>query len=245
MIAISHSLLSRAAADLASIDRETLRHLHVRSGEHLAALLLTAFLGHVPVEVDLDGGVDLRFDLQQPTPSGLDLGSSAAFEVKSLPGAGFRKYEAQLPEPDDHAAHYVTVQSAADVLEDAAPQLRSAADALTRKRPAASRNAFLVIHPFDHLAVEIIDQPLLAHRLPPLAIAAELQLSTVWVLWVPDHLTMWSTTRDRWTEMLFRVFDPDHPEAGAGPLSVLQEAEAEFLDASGLKGSPYLFGLSG
>jgi hypothetical protein len=40
---------------------ETLRNLKVRAGEHLAALLTTAFLFTPPMRVDTDGGADLCF----------------------------------------------------------------------------------------------------------------------------------------------------------------------------------------
>lgn len=70
---------------------EQLRKLDVRADEHLAVILTTAFLRTAPAEVDIRGGVDLWFDFSDARePRKVDIlparATSAAFEVKSLPG---------------------------------------------------------------------------------------------------------------------------------------------------------------
>jgi hypothetical protein len=67
---------------------EMLAALNIDSGEHIAAILVSAFLGTVPAAVDLDGGVDLVFTNLSPSVEA-DVGcgevvSSACFEVKSM-----------------------------------------------------------------------------------------------------------------------------------------------------------------
>jgi hypothetical protein len=79
---------------------ERLRKLNIRAGEHLAAILTTAFLGTAPADVDATGGVDLWFDLPDPREScTVDIVpahmTNAAFEVKSLPG-DFRKFDSRI-----------------------------------------------------------------------------------------------------------------------------------------------------
>jgi hypothetical protein len=246
LIAIWHGSVSWAANELLQRDPSQLAQLRVRSGEHLAAILLTAFLRSAPVEFDFDGGVDLMFDLAHQDPeltTTVNLGDSAAFEIKSLAGAGFRKYEAEARGRGGATEHVLPVQTAESILRDAAPSLGAAAGALARKcQPGWSRNVFIVIHPLDHFAYELVADSILAPALPPLSGAERLGLDTVWVLWVPDHLTMWSTAEGRWTEMMFRSIDPDEGAAtDLDGLAVLQAAEGAFLRRLGIDESPYLF----
>ena len=79
---------------------EQLIKLDVRAGEHLAAILTTTFLRTAPAAVDTTGGVDLWFDLSEgcePRPADIlpARATSAAFEIKSLPG-GFRKFDGRI-----------------------------------------------------------------------------------------------------------------------------------------------------
>ena len=249
MIAIGHRSLGWAVDDLTRLDPSDLAHLRVRSGEHIAAILLTAFLLRAPVAIDLDGGVDLLFDLAAQPPemrSAVDLGDLAAFEIKSLPG-DYRRHDAQETDPSSAVPHYTVVRTAEEIMRDAIPSLRSAAEALARKCPPSwSRNVFLVTHPFDHFAVETVTDDMVAPGLKPLSEAADMDLHTVWVLWVPDHLTMWSVAEQRWTEMFFRAINPDEDVASRPDgLAMLQAAEATYLRRVGAKGgSPYLFRLT-
>jgi hypothetical protein len=65
---------------------EELSSLNVRFGEHLAAILTTAFLHTAPAEVDTAGGVDLWFDVSDARHRKAPIlpadALSAAFEVK-------------------------------------------------------------------------------------------------------------------------------------------------------------------
>jgi hypothetical protein len=67
-------------------------------------------------------------------------------------------------------------------------------------------------------------------------------LDTVWVLWHPHHLTMWSRERHEWINLLFEMRNPDEE---SGQLPVLQDAEQYFFTRTGYTGSsPYLFMVS-
>ncbi len=47
-------------------------------------------------------------------------------------------------------------------------------------------------------------------------------LDTVWALWHPNHLTMWSRKRDEWINLLFDLMNPDEKP---GDLPALQDVE--------------------
>jgi hypothetical protein len=106
-----------------------------------------------------------------------------------------------------------------------------------------SRNAFLVIHPFDHVTAECLTEYVIGPYLDPLEDVGD--LDTVWVLWAPDHLTVWSDDGHEWINLLFDVLNPDEAaERSQKPslLAILQEAEQYFFTRTGYTdGSPYLF----
>ena len=107
-----------------------------------------------------------------------------------------------------------------------------------------SKNVFLIAHLFDYWIAEIADEPLLAHHLDPLVdvVGAD----TVWVLWAPHCLTMWSARDARWVNLLFTAVNQDEDyQADMDGLDVLQGVEAEFLrqTESGTN-SPYIFRLN-
>ena len=63
------------------------------------------------------------------------------------------------------------------------------------------------------------------------------------MLWGPQHLTIWSTARHEWSDVIVcrRPHDADTPD----PLTVLQDTELYFLSKIGHHGiSPFSFGLS-
>ena len=85
--AISNKTISWSVRRLLELDRKQLSSMKVRSGEHLAAILITAFLAAVPYDIDTDGDVDLRFRTSPWSPLKLLPPSvkSAAFEVSRSP----------------------------------------------------------------------------------------------------------------------------------------------------------------
>ena len=252
VIAIAPQTVQWAADQMVEVlGRETLKKLKIRSGEHLAALLTATFLLAPPAGIDTEGGADLWFDLSREPGDGMkrppilpDGATSAAFEIKSMPGP-YRKYDSGIDR--DRARGIDTlgrelktrVRSANDVLREAAPVLRSARDQLHLKAGAGtSRNIFLVMHLFDHFPAECM-RPVLGPLLDPLP---DLEgIDTVWVLWPIEHLTVWSSEQRTWTDLLFNVGDP---EAARAPdeMDALQAAEDYFLAHIGhTGGSPYLF----
>jgi hypothetical protein len=224
MVAIHSHALEHAVDVLLTLPGN--KRLKVRAGEHLGAILLTAFCGP-PVGFDVDGGVDLIFrrDREQwelgPLPE-------AAVEIKSLPGP-WRHVESKIALGDEHS---VKVRSAADVLEQASETILAGVEALHQKtRPDCSNHLFLIIHPLDRLAVEVWrDGPFVSNLLPKLS--PRVDLDTLWVLWHPEILVKWSSADNRWTEMLFGWHDSE-VEAMAqvdGRMGALERAEARFTD---------------
>jgi hypothetical protein len=172
---------------------------------------------------------------------------SAAFEVKSLPSA-FRKYDGRNDRDRargiDPTGRFLDtlVRAAKDVVHDALPLLLEARDPLHRKTSGdgISMNAFLVVHQFDGMATEIYREPVIGQYLGPLQDVGD--LDTVWVLWHPHHLTMWSRERHEWINLLFEMMNPDEER---GQLPALQDAEQYFFTLTGYTGSsPYLFMVS-
>lgn len=152
MVATSAAGLVNAAGQL--IQMQGADKLKVRSGEHIAAILLTA-LHSLPVAVDEDGGVDLVFErasAQEAWPFG-DL-VRAAVEVKSLPGK-WRKHEYNMRLGD---TFHLEIQNAVEILELGSKKIMEAAQALQHKvgPSSTSRNAFMIIHPMDGLALELV-----------------------------------------------------------------------------------------
>jgi hypothetical protein len=256
LVAIGHRRLWWATdAMLQTLAPETLTKLNVRAGEHLAAILTTAFLGVAPSDIDTGGGVDLSFPLPHANrqlsrrvfPAGV---TEAAFEVKSLPGP-HREWEHGIERDQERGLDATgrvlqgTIRRANDVLREALPSLSRASNQLQSKTSATtSRNAFLVVHPFDHMIIECIEHMIIGPLLDPLEGAGD--LASVWVLWVPDHLTMWSRDDPGWIDLFFRAATPEEAQSHEPDrLAVLQEAEDYFLTRIGhTAGSPYLFGLS-
>lgn len=230
--------------------------LKIHSGEHLALLLTTAVLTAAPMSIDTTGGHDLVFDLAnrepQATPAA-ELGMTehpyAAFEIKSLPG-GFREFNAGIDRaeragrPPRQLGFGAKVRSANDILAHEGRLMIDAARAqLERKaRAGHSQNIFLIALWLEHPAVEPFAEIMIAHLLEPLADLHD--IATVWLLWAPTHLVVWSTTTQTWTDVMFGASDiPNDPDLRFdSDLDFLQDVEGEFLARIGhTTGSPYLF----
>jgi hypothetical protein len=257
LVAIGHrTLLWAVDAILQTVPPEELSKLNVRTGEHLAAILTTAFWGVAPNDIDTAGGVDLSFRAPRGDrplnsrvfPAGM---TEAAFEVKSLPGPhreweqGLERDEARGLDPTGRVRAVGTIERANGVLLEAHSSVRKAVNQLNKKTSAAtSRNVFLLVHPFDHMAIECIENDVIGPLLDPLEGVND--LATVWVLWVPNHLTMWSGGDSEWIDLFFRVATPEELRTrDPDRLAMLQEAEAYYLERIGHAGrSPYLFRLS-
>lgn len=180
MVGKSAAAMVHAARQLAHM--QGAEKLKVRSGEHIAAILLTA-LHSLPVAVDEDGGVDLVFErsgAQGAWPFGDSV--TAAVEVKSLPGK-WRKHEYNVRLGD---SYQIEIQNAVEILELASKKIMEAADALQHKvgSSATSKNVFMIIHPMDGLALELISGgPVIGHLLP--ALSERVALDCLWVYWYP------------------------------------------------------------
>ena len=112
-------------------------------------------------------------------------------------------------------------------------------DQLQRKisGDGTSMNVFLVVHPLDYFTAESFRDYVIGPYLEPLEDIGD--LDTVWVLWPPHHLTVWSRERHEWINLLFELMNPDEEPT---ELPVLQDAEQEFLTRIGhTDPSPYYF----
>jgi hypothetical protein len=257
VVHVSHRMLSWAVTEVVRVlTMEGASRLKVPSGEHLAAIVTTAFLGTAPISIDLAGEPDLVFDLSRSIFSegvaprlGLGQLKFADFEVKSLPG-GFREHEAAIDRAlkDGRVPHLFEARftSANIVLRnEGRTMIQEAEEQLAKKSHLGhSRNIFLIAHPFDYPIVEMYDAPCMAHLLEPLSGINGIQ--SIWVLGAPTHLVVWSTEHHAWTNLISGGttpgdIAPDHDQ----DLDLLQQIELEFLEqTNSAKGSPYVFGLS-
>ncbi|WP_331765299.1 hypothetical protein OG747_52570 (plasmid) [Streptomyces sp. NBC_01384] len=257
-IGIGHKAVSWAVAELIrGVQADELAKLKVGSGEHLAALLATAFLGTAPTSVDTDGGPDLVFDVTTSNFTGLALRDLvgridvqfADFEVKSLPGT-YRQFEAEFDkataagvEPRE-TWHWSTFVAANDVVRAAGGMIENASKQLARKSASdRARGVFLIAHFFDHPFVEVLE-PVIAHHLE----APDLPegVDSVWMLFAPYSLVVWSADLGRWTELIFGVGDPSTGVFEVdGDMALLQHFEAAYLEQAGaLTPSPFFYKLT-
>lgn len=250
VIAIWYKTLAWAVDELAGLGHDGLKSLKVRAGEHLAAILTTAFFGAPPIRVDTDGGPDLLFSaatLKSP-PFSVSPGSTlVVFEIKSLPGR-FREFDSEIDRIQRRGGSAqgmsvsVRMQSVREIVDGALPLLSRAQESLVSKLAGSahvSRNLFLVVHPFDAWAVEL-KHPVIGPFLPDLDCLRE--IDSVWVLLAPDRLAVWSARDRGWIDLIFGAMNED--EIPNEDLLPLQDAESRFLDLRGERGgSPYLFGI--
>ncbi|MFF7436608.1 hypothetical protein [Streptomyces sp. NPDC008122] len=253
------SLMMAMRALAEHLDPEHSQRLKINSGEHLAAILMTAILGRTPYGVEPAGGPDLVF-----APDEEDSEPAVAIEIKSLPGSvpgGIRKFQADLDRsPDEHADPIFTTQIVGinEVVQKfGMPQIAKATEQLAKKVPPAtkldfkvSKQVFLVAHIMDHMPAEGLETfGFMAHTLDPLPDLGEIDY--VWLLFAPDRLMCWSSGDAEWRNYTFgqwegdevdewELFDDYDPE-----LTLLQNVEREYLRLTGREGgSPFLFHLN-
>lgn len=252
VVAISYDVMDAATAVLAEhLPTETLHAMKLASGEHLAAMLATAYLRAVPVAVDVHGGVDMTFSLkasdglQLKTLLGRDDVEFADFEVKSIPGTFREEYlpastRAMERGEEQPPAHWATIVSANDVIDAAAGMISQAAGQLRKKSsPDRARVAFIVSHFFDRPYVECV-QPLISQALAPLEPPEG--VDAVWMYFAPSHVLVWSAAGG-WSDLLLGSFTMEEigPEHAYG-MELLQHYEGLFLERAGIgKPSPFFF----
>lgn len=219
---------------LSSLPSAMLGALKVRSGEHLAALTLSGLLMARPISVDESGGVDLVFDVEPDASLGHQRPGLLAVEVKSLPGE-FREFHARSERGLTHSLEVTSVDDLISVLGEWVERAESKLADLA----ASSRHAFLVVHPLDHLPVEIAEEHLISPFLPELG--AAVRLDAVWLLY-GRQLAIWTRQPARWSEILF-VPNQDGSGGDDDPWDV---AEESLLARLGLQpvDSPFMFGLT-
>ncbi len=220
--AITYEVMDWATEALpAHVPADDLKKLKLAAGEHLAAMLTTAYLGIVPVAVDVQGGVDLVYRVADSDSDALSLllGRTsvefADFEVKSIPG-DFREHDAAvsraLKRGEEPGTHWSTFMSANDVVEAAQPMVAKAAEQLRDKSsPDRARVVFIVSHFFDRPYVECLD-PVIAHALTAPTLPDE--IDAMWVFFAPSHLVVWSVVEQRWTQLLIGSFEEDRDGPG-------------------------------
>lgn len=242
------------AADtlISALTADQIAHLKIRAGEHLAAMLTTCFLGSAPTALDDAGGVDLVFAGTASDQRGLSVwleSGPMVYETKSVPGP-FRAAESKINRVIEAGGDpsgmgvTVTVRTANAILqsEPTTMLLRKAESGLASKVDPAifSLNAFLVVHPFDAFAVELADRIILGPSLAPLQ--GFDKLASIWVLWMPGHLTVWSKRTQTWVNLIFTVNHDEENHELDDFGTALQQAERYFLDRIGYAlPSPFTF----
>jgi hypothetical protein len=216
--------------------------LNVRAGEHLAGIVLTAFNGP-PATVDTLGGIDFVFRRRTDGRSWM-LGNAdvAAVEVKSSSGL-YRRREPNMTIGDGMS---IPVKSVVDLLAASTDLVMRAVAALARKAdPSWSRHVYLLFHPFDGIAQETLDsQGLIANHLP--AVNPELGLDSLWVqIHSLSSTARWSSTEQRWSNMVFAGWSPEDGQEPDGLIDDMQDAEDLFLSLVDYhRGSPWMFGIT-
>lgn len=122
--------------------------------------------------------------------------------------------------------------------------IRRAKEQLDRKsKPGRSKNVFLIANAVDQPIIEF-QSPILAYLLDPLDDING--IDSVWVLWAPGHLVVWTAGSQTWTDLVYTADDPQDPSVDYDEdLDFLQQVEQRFLDETGYTGgSPYLFRLT-
>jgi hypothetical protein len=200
--------------------------MKIASGEHLAAIWLTALVGP-PATIDQRGGIDLTFCKKSTQHGAWMFGehSWAAFEVKSLPGP-FRQRERHQELGDIFSVRF---RSAADILLDATDKLTQAIEQLKRKvsDPSCCKCVFLLIHPFDGLAVEAFNEdPIIGHRLPTPSDSADLDM--LWAYWHPGLLAWWSRESHQWTDAILGA-DPSSTQTVGDEEDPVFRAQGQIL----------------
>lgn len=182
---------------------EMLAALDIDSGEHIAAIVVATFLGAMPSAVDVDGGVDLTFTNLPPSAT-IDVGcddvvQSACFEVKSMRGSFRRFFNQRSTKIGD--SHETTIRTITDIVEEAQREIRRAADALRAKTDQTqSRNIVIVVHSFEHLAIEAIETLFISHLLDDAGVDLA-DIASVWLVIYPSHAVRWERSRRRWVNL--------------------------------------------
>ena len=232
--------LDHAVEELLTVDGS--RTMKIKSGEHLAAIWLTAVVGP-PETIDQQGGIDLTFHkpTQQRGASVFGDHSWAAFEVKSLPGP-FRERERHQELGDTFSVRF---RPAADILLDATDKLAEAIEQLKRKvsDAACCKCVFLLIHPLDGLAVEAFSEdPIMGHRLPTRRTLLILTCSGC--TGIPGLLAWWSRESHQWTDVILGA-DPYSAQNVGDEEDPVFRAEGQFLaELPESKPSPWWFRVS-
>lgn len=108
--------------------------------------------------------------------------------------------------------YQVEIQNAVGILEQASKKIMEAAEALRHKAGSSStsKNVFMIIHPMDGLALElVVGRPVIGHLLP--ALDEQVDLDSLWLYWYPGLLSKWSQKDRNWTDYLFVGASPNVP----------------------------------
>ncbi|MFD6126555.1 hypothetical protein, partial [Streptomyces hydrogenans] len=201
-------LIEATNALVTHLPESDMKKLKVNSGEHLAAILATAYLGRTPVGVEPFDGPDLVYAQDGDDPA-------VAIEIKSLPGP-FRQYAAESERHPD-ALLQIRVTAINDVMrEHGLPKILQAAKQLEAKVPATldfhvSKQVFLVSHPLDHVTMEALDNPYtIANVLDPLPELGDIE--AVWLYLAPDHLVRWRPAEQEWMGAFCGTQPADDPK---------------------------------
>ncbi|MGR6092281.1 hypothetical protein ACU4IU_17105 [Brevibacterium sp. CSND-B09] len=218
--AIAGGTLVAAAEELAMLPDAP--NLKVKSGEHLAGIVLGAYGSTINV-LDTDGGFD--FELSDAANHLFDGKRYAIVEVKSA-GGDWRKFHSKGAPEDVHSVQIERYQDALIKLEEA---VLKAETQLNSKHAVGhrSREVFLTIHPYD-LATDVglsVNPRVALHAGLP-AVNQNLEIEGLWLMFYPSLIARWSQRHRCWVRYLVAA-NSEHSTSDPG----LAKAESAYLKA--------------
>lgn len=215
---IAGDTLVAAAKELATLPDAP--NLKVKSGEHLAGIVLGAYGSTINV-LDTDGGFD--FELSDDADRLFDGKRNAIVEVKSA-GGDWREFHSKGGPEDVHSVQIERYQDALIKLEEA---VLKAETQLNSKHAVGhrSREVFLTIHPFD-LATDVglSSDPFFALYAELSAVNQDLEIEGLWLMFYPSLLARWSQWHRCWKRYIVAA-KSEHSTSDSG----LAEAESAYL----------------
>ncbi|WP_350268932.1 hypothetical protein AAFP32_09480 [Brevibacterium sp. CBA3109] len=215
---IAGDTLVAAAKELATLPDAP--NLKVKSGEHLAGIVLGAYGSTINV-LDTDGGFD--FELSDDADRLFDGKRYAIVEVKSA-GGDWREFHSKGGPEDVHSVQIERYQDALIKLEEA---VLKAETQLNSKHAVGhrSREVFLTIHPLD-LATDIglSANPRVALHAGLPAVNQTLEIEGLWLMFYPGLIARWSQRHRCWVRYLVAA-SSEHSTSDSG----FAEAESAYL----------------
>lgn len=221
LVAIGGDTLLAAARQLAH--HPDAIKLKVASGEHLAGIIFSAFVGKIQA-LDADGGFDFVLNENADRSSGDT--AETVVEMKSVAG-DWRQHLRHIKLGQKYT---IQIEDLACVLTDESPRILAAIEQLNLKMSSEDsrfREVFLAIHPFDRGTSAALSIKPDAWLTAPLPIPKQsLAIDGLWLLLFPSLVARWSRKQQAWTRYVVGAGSPEEAEHAPD----LVDAEILFLE---------------